>query len=124
MPEIQCQLLRELISEVRGLRADLKQSRVNESGKRLVHALDEFFGTSPFTVFGLLTIADEEPHSDVANALADCIDLNASPRSRATQLGKLLSKLPQIEIAYSKQNHNFYCVNMIGQVNDVNGTTL
>jgi hypothetical protein len=91
----------ELVAEVRGLRADLRK---RDKAPALIAALAEFFGEAPFTVAGLLKLADEDPHAAIANALGAAIDLNASARSRATALGALLARLPQVEIARRHQN--------------------
>jgi hypothetical protein len=41
---------------------------------------------------------DEDPHGVLGAAVAQAIDMNASARSRATALGALLSRLPEIEV--------------------------
>lgn len=87
--------LAELRAEVRALRADLRMQRAEPA---LRAALEEEFGPGRFTAAGLLKIADEEPHSAIGTALADLIDMNASPRSRATALGARLRRMAGIEM--------------------------
>jgi hypothetical protein len=62
----------------------------------LLAALQDYFGAgAPFTTQGVLTIADEDPRSPIASALARVIDL-AAP-GRAVALGKLLSSIDALE---------------------------
>jgi len=90
-------ILRELVAELRGLRADLRRSR-EVAAPELREALADEFGDGRFTTSGILSLADEDPHGALARALASSIDMNASPRSRATALGAVLVRLPQIEV--------------------------
>jgi hypothetical protein len=71
-------------------------------------ALADYFGEGRFTVNGLLTIAADDPHSDLATALADLVDLNASPRSQATALGRLLARLPELELVAACRGSSVY----------------
>jgi len=101
-------LLRAMLGELRGLRSDMRRSR---SSPELVAALDDYFGSGTrFTVAGLLDVADDEPHGALASALADVIDLGASARSRATALGRLLARLPEIEIVAQQRGCAVYCL--------------
>ena len=111
-----------LTAEVRALRAAVAtlESRLarlearqatqtpSEAVRALLDALEGFFGAGRFTVAGLLGIADSEPHGAIGCALADLIDLSASPRSRATALGALLSRLPDVEIVASQRGVSVY----------------
>ena len=74
----------------------------------LLVALEAFFGEGRFTVAGLLGIAADDPHSDLGAALADLVDLNASERSVATQLGRLLARLPDIEVVAAARGAAVY----------------
>ena len=101
-------LLSELLRELRGLRSDMRRSR---SSPELVAALVDYLGSGTrFTVSGLLDVADDEPRDPLACALADVIDLNAPPRSRATALGRLLARLPEIEIVAQQRGCAVYCL--------------
>src|SRR5689334_22459880 len=92
---LQITLLRELVAEVRALRADIKRNRAPEATERFVEALEDYFGSvGTFRVSGLFDIASESPHSEIANAMGELIDMNAPERSKATQLGRLLSRIP------------------------------
>ena len=91
--------LAALRDEVAALRAELRAAlRKQHAGPALVAAIEEYFGTSRFTAAMLLALAEDEPHSAMADALADMIDMNAAPRSRATQLGARLSRMAEIEV--------------------------
>jgi hypothetical protein len=94
-------LLQAILAEIRGLRADLREKR--DKAPALIAALSDCFGEGAFTVAGLLKLVDEDPHAAIANALGVVIDLNASARSRATALGALLARLPEVEIARRRQ---------------------
>jgi hypothetical protein len=94
-------LLRELVVEVRGLRADLRRKRDEPA---LIAALDAEFGSAPFTVAGLVSIALEDPCGELAAALEACIDMNACDRARATQLGMLLSRLEGVDTVDRQKN--------------------
>lgn len=84
--------LRALRDEVRGLRAELRRTPA------VVTALEEVFGpTGRFTAAGVLALVEEEPHSDLAQAVALLVDLNASPHARATALGAKLARMAEIE---------------------------
>jgi hypothetical protein len=87
--------LAELRHEVATLRAELRRQRAEPT---LLSALEEEFGPGRFTAAGLLKVADEEPHCLIGQSLADLIDMNASPRSRATALGARLRRMAGIEI--------------------------
>lgn len=87
--------LRRLSAEIRALRQALLP---RSDADALVAAITEFFGDGRFTVCGLLQITADDPHGDIAVALADAVDLNASPRSVATRLGALLARMPQVEV--------------------------
>lgn len=100
------ELLQQILAELRGLRADNRRQR-NEA-PALVAALTECFGPGRFTTRGLLALADEEPHSELASALSDSIDMNALPRSRATALGSLLTRLPEVELVAQQRGVAVY----------------
>src|SRR5688572_60578 len=82
-------------AEIRALHADLRRQQAEPS---LLTALEEEFGPGRFTAAGLLKRAEEEPHAAIGEALAAMIDMNASPRSRATALGARLRRMAGIEI--------------------------
>lgn len=86
----------ELRRDIQGLRTDIRRQR--NGAPALVAALTDYFGPGRFTTSGLLALAEDEPHSEIANALADLIDMNALPRGRATALGSLLARLPEVEV--------------------------
>lgn len=96
--------LADVLHEIRALRFELLamvRGHVPTPDRRsqaLLDALEAYFGEGRFTVAGLLAIAADDPHSDLAVALAEVVDLNASPRSVATRLGALLARCPDIEV--------------------------
>lgn len=63
-----------------------------------LESLEAYFGEGRFTVAGLVELAADDPHSNLSAALAEVVDLNAGSRAQATALGRLLSRLPQIEV--------------------------
>jgi len=65
----------------------------------LLAAIEETFGSGHFTAAGLLKLADEEPHSAIGDALAPALDWGAGAHARAVQLGMLLRRLPELEVA-------------------------
>ena len=95
-------VLREILTEVRGLRRDL-QRRSGLDPRALLDAIEDSFGPGRFTAAGLLAMADEEPHSPLGTALAGIIDMDASPRGRVTALGIALAKLPELEVVASQR---------------------
>ena len=58
----------------------------------LLDALRSYFGGGPFTSGTVLLAAAE--NRNLADALAEVIDMNLTRHGRAVQLGKLLSRLP------------------------------
>jgi hypothetical protein len=64
----------------------------------LVEALRDRYAGTPgaITAAGLLALADDDPHSPIACALAAAIDLGAA--GRAVTLGRLLARLPDLEL--------------------------
>jgi hypothetical protein len=89
----------ELLREIRDLLKDmLKGQRRHEAAPALLGALEEHFGPARFTVKGVLEVAGEDPHGVLAVAVAQNVDMNLSPRSRATALGALLVRLRELEV--------------------------
>ena len=86
-----------LLAELRGIRAAVeRQPATFDRTTELLAAVADYFGTgAPFTAQGLLTIADEDPRSLIASALARVIDLGAP--GRAVSLGKLLASIDELE---------------------------
>jgi hypothetical protein len=92
------------------LRADLSRARTPAAGS-LVDALRDWFGAGGrFTARGALEAADEDVA--LADALVDAdIDLDGlSERGRATRLGKLLARLPDIAMVASQRGVTVFCV--------------
>jgi hypothetical protein len=118
-PDEAVELLRELVAEIKGLRADLRKRDAVPDAAELVAALWEHFGKGPFTAGGLLMLADGEPHGAVACALAGHVDLYAPTRARATQLGVLLRRLPQLQCVGRRAGAALYGVNLAAEVPEV-----
>ena len=91
-------LLELLVVKIDALAAAVDELARLPSAPALIAALEEEFACGSFTAGGLLLIADAERDNPVAKAISELIDMTAPPRARATQLGLLLSRLPQIEI--------------------------
>ena len=96
-------LLRAILDELRGLRSDLRRQ---PSAPALIAALDGWIGGARFTVAGVLEAAEED--RALADALADVVDMDASGRSRATALGTLLARLPEVEVAAQQRGCAVY----------------
>jgi len=86
------ELLRELLAEVRGLRADLRRQRGDRTGD-LEHALDQFFGSAPFTAAGVIEAANTD--GDLFDAVNPLVDLDGD--RPAVHLGRILAGLPGLE---------------------------
>jgi len=86
-----------LLAEVRAIRRAIERPPASfDRQAELLAEVRDYFGTgAPFTAQGLLTIADEDPRSPIAAALAKVIDLSAP--GRAVALGKLLSSIDRLE---------------------------
>jgi hypothetical protein len=95
--------LRLLVAEVRGIRADLNQRR---DAPDLVAEIRDEFGEGRFTARGLLDLASEAPA--LGQALAAAVDPDASPRSRSTALGRLLARLPAVEVVAEQRGVAVY----------------
>src|SRR6516165_6359707 len=81
-------LLRELVDEVRGLRADLARTRAPATDALIGAIREEVGATGRFTSRSVLAIADDDPHGALADALFDVgIDSGSPERARATKLG-------------------------------------
>jgi hypothetical protein len=50
----------------------------------------------------------ENPHGSLAEAVALVVDMNASVKSRATALGALLSRLPEVEVVAEQRGASIY----------------
>jgi hypothetical protein len=86
-------LLRELVAEIKGLRADLRKQYQPVGTAELLALIADYFGIGGrFSTGGLFTLA--ESREEFADALAKVIDMNASPKSRSTSLGAVLARLP------------------------------
>jgi hypothetical protein len=99
----QIELLRAILGVLTDIRTELRRAPqpvdVPASAcDALVRALAEHFGPARFIVKQCLEAAEDNPHGKLADALAQLIDMNASPHARATQLGALLSRMRGIEI--------------------------
>jgi len=86
---------RAMHAELRALRAEFRKARAEPA---LLAALEDYFGESRFTAASLLKLANEEPHCPVSVAIADLINMNAPPKSRAIQLGGRLKRMAEIEV--------------------------
>jgi hypothetical protein len=95
LPAHDVDLLRLILAELRGLRADLRK---RDAAPDLVAAIADYFGEGRFTTRGLLELADDEPHRAIAAALAGLVDMNAAPQARATAVGALLARLAEVEL--------------------------
>jgi hypothetical protein len=102
------ELLGALLEEVRGLRADLRKQSPPAAVPMLLGALEERYGPARFTVHSVLEAADEDPHGPLAEAVALVVDMNASAKSRATALGALLSRLPEVEVVAEQRGASIY----------------
>jgi hypothetical protein len=96
-----------ILSELRAIHAVLRRRNAT-AAPALIVAIEDYFGEGSFTVSGLLALADDDPHGAIADALADVVNMNASPRSRATALGVLLSRLTEIEIVTQQRGFAVY----------------
>jgi hypothetical protein len=90
-------LLRLIADHLGAIRAAVERPPASfDRHAELLSAVADYFGTgAPFTAGGLLTIADEDPRSPIASALARVIDL-AAP-GRAVALGRLLGSITELE---------------------------
>ena len=88
-------LLRAMAADLAAIRAAVERPRFDRQAELLAEVRDYFGTGAPFTAQGLLTIADEDPRSPIAAALAKVIDLSAP--GRAVALGKLLSSIDRLE---------------------------
>jgi hypothetical protein len=104
-------LLRAILDELRGLRADARRSTpIAVAGVALLAAIADYFGEGRFTVAGLLAVDDIA----IADALGDMVDMNAAPRSRATALGLLLARMPDVEIVAQQRGCSVYRLRTLG----------
>jgi hypothetical protein len=108
LPEALLVALAELREEMRAMRAELRALRQQQAEPALLVALEEEFGPGRFTAGGLLKIADEEPHTPIADAIAAVIDMNAAPHSRATALGTRLRRMVGIETVAKSHGTSVY----------------
>jgi hypothetical protein len=90
-------LLRVIADHLGAIRAAVERGPAAfDRSAELLAAVEDYFGRgSPFTVAGLLSIADEDPRSPIAAALAKVIDLSAP--GRAVSLGRLLASIDDLE---------------------------
>ena len=89
------ELLREIRDLLRAMRAEWRRhprhplpAAEDPAGvARLIEALGDYFGPSPFTTAGVLRLAEEDPQGAIASALAELLDMTARPHARAVALG-------------------------------------
>jgi histidine ammonia-lyase len=104
----------ELLREIRDLLKDMLADRRRRfplsavTVPALLGALTEHYGPARFTVRMVLDVAAENPHGALAEALAAVVNMNGSPRSVATSLGALLSRLPEIEVVAEQRGASLY----------------
>jgi GAF domain-containing protein len=84
------------------------QAEPEEAVERLLDAIGGYFGSAPFSVRGLLSTATEDPRGAFADALAAVIDLNAAPQAQAVSLGRLLARLPALEVVGASRGAGLY----------------
>jgi hypothetical protein len=96
--------------ELRELRADMRRRKQSSAAvPMLIAALEEQFGaTGRFTVGTIMQVVDEDRHGALAEAVAQVIDMNASPRSRAVTLGALLTRLREVEVVAEQRGASIY----------------
>ncbi len=91
-----------VLQELRALRLEMAELRAallpRSAAPVLLAAIEDYFGTGRFTVAGLINLAADDPHGAIGAALADLIDLNAGARAQATALGRLLCRMPGVEV--------------------------
>jgi hypothetical protein len=107
----------ELLAEIRAMRAEVQKALPpprRPAADELIEALLEQFGNrlGKFTAAGLLLLANDEPHSALANALAGVLDMELAPHALATQLGTVLRRLPGLERAGEKSGAALYRVSL------------
>jgi hypothetical protein len=96
-----------LLTEIRDVLRDMRAQQQRKPSlsvvavPALIAALSEYFGPARFTVGAIMQVIDEAPHSALAEAVAQAIDMNARARSRATALGAFLVRLPEVECVAS-----------------------
>jgi hypothetical protein len=101
----------DLVARVAALEAAVARLQARQVGRHvpaLLDALEAYFGPGRFTAGGVLELCDEDPHGAIGAALAELIDLSASPRSRATALGRLLARLPDVEVVAAVRGSAVY----------------
>ena len=86
------QRLDRIEDELSSLRARTLDADAATFDQELIDALRGYFGGGPFTSGTVLLAAAE--NRNLADALAEVIDMNLTRHGRAVQLGKLLSRLP------------------------------
>lgn len=97
-------LLRELIDEIRGLRADLRRAHDPEPAWRwLVGVLEGEIPDAPFNAEGVRELAADVPEL-LAALRANSIDLDKDPRSAGTKLGVLLGRLADAALIVRCEN--------------------
>ena len=62
----------EMRAELLGIRADLRELQRDDRARALAEAIVKQMADCPFTVAGLLDIADTAPESDLALVLRPC----------------------------------------------------
>ena len=99
-------LLRQLLAEVRGLRADLRQAPAGIDHADLLRELRADFGVAPFTARGLLQLVEDYPDGDLGAVLRRVVNLDDA--TAAVQLGRLLAAMPGLERAGNKRGVRLY----------------
>jgi hypothetical protein len=90
------ELLERIAATLERIEARLRHRPADGGAGELVAALAEYFGPG-FTTAGVLQLAHENPHG-IGAVIAELVDLNAEPHARAVALGRLLSRLPEVEV--------------------------
>lgn len=97
------ELLREIRDLLRSMVADQRAA-----APALIAALAEHYGPARFTTNSVLQVCAEDPHSALAEAVSMIVDMNASPRSRATSLGAWLARQREIEVVAEQRGASIY----------------
>jgi hypothetical protein len=97
------------VRSVDALTGEMRRRHSPVAVPALIAAIEEVFGTSArFTVRTMLEVVDENPHGALADAVALVVDMNLSPRSRATALGALLVRLREVEVVAEQRGASIY----------------
>ena len=85
-----------------------EKARAARDLPELVAALRGYFGEARFTARSVISVYETDPHSELADVLAETLDMDQPDQACVTALGMLLARMPTLESVGSARGVRVY----------------